>query len=72
MRHMERALLGLLEDFHLGKLKAFGKNETPATVGNCWMDILLIESIRFHRFRLHNGPNDRHSGAAGEPRQAAL
>lgn len=25
VRHMERALLGLLEDFHLGKLKAFGK-----------------------------------------------
>ena len=24
VRHMERALLGLLEDFHLGKLKAFG------------------------------------------------
>lgn len=25
VRHMERALLGLLEDFHLGKLKAFGE-----------------------------------------------
>lgn len=25
VRHMERALLGLLEDFHSGKLKAFGK-----------------------------------------------
>lgn len=28
MRHMERALLGLLEDFHLGKLKAFGSGCT--------------------------------------------
>lgn len=26
VRHMERALLGLLDDFHSGKLKAFGKN----------------------------------------------
>lgn len=25
VRHMERALLGLLDDFHSGKLKAFGK-----------------------------------------------
>lgn len=24
IRHMERALLGLLDDFHSGKLKAFG------------------------------------------------
>lgn len=28
VRHMERALLGLLEDFHLGKLKAFGSGCT--------------------------------------------
>lgn len=26
VKHMERALLGLLDDFHSGKLKAFGKN----------------------------------------------
>lgn len=26
VRHMERALLGLLEDFQSGKLKAFGKH----------------------------------------------
>lgn len=25
VKHMERALLGLLDDFHSGKLKAFGK-----------------------------------------------
>lgn len=25
VRHMEQALLGLLDDFHSGKLKAFGK-----------------------------------------------
>lgn len=25
VRHMERALLGLLDDFHSGKLKAFGE-----------------------------------------------
>ncbi|ETN64449.1 hypothetical protein AND_003808 [Anopheles darlingi] len=28
VRHMERALLGLLEDFHSGKLKAFGSGST--------------------------------------------
>ncbi|XP_055638780.1 coiled-coil domain-containing protein 28A isoform X2 [Toxorhynchites rutilus septentrionalis] len=28
VRHMERALLGLLEDFHSGKLKAFGSGCT--------------------------------------------
>lgn len=26
VRHMEKALLGLLDDFHSGKLKAFGND----------------------------------------------
>lgn len=42
VRHMEKALLGLLDDFHSGKLKAFGKfyirlsNETMDGVTFFW------------------------------------
>lgn len=31
VRHMERALIGLLEDFHSGKLKAFGTKNVRFT-----------------------------------------
>ncbi|CAH1979820.1 unnamed protein product [Acanthoscelides obtectus] len=34
VRHMERALLGLLADFHSGKLKAFGEGCTMEQMTN--------------------------------------
>lgn len=69
VRHMERALLGLLEDFHLGKLKAFGTFWLHQKIA-CLALIPFV--ITTYRFRLHHGPDDRHPRAAGEPGQAAL
>lgn len=34
VRHMEQALLGLLDDFHSGKLKAFGQGSTMDQMTN--------------------------------------
>lgn len=69
VRHMERQLLGLLDDFHSGKLKAFGKTSIfyhdhfSMCTGHFHnfkiKEILSLTLIFFAcRFRLHNGTND--------------
>lgn len=45
MRKMERALLGLLEDFHSGKLKAFGGHSVRFSV----FQLAITHAIRFIR-----------------------
>lgn len=47
VRHMERALLGLLEDFHSGKLKAFGR----------WLSSFKYKGFYFNRILF------RHTGS---------
>jgi len=42
VKHMERALLGLLDDFHSGKLKAFGE---------CSLNLVFRDFLKNSRFR---------------------
>lgn len=57
VRHMERALIMLLDDFHSGKLRAFGEHVSIVSEYFiiCWMS---------HRKGLLDGTNDRYSRAA--------
>lgn len=57
VRHMEKALLGLLDDFHSGKLKAFGKTLT------LFFHKIITKNTFFsvsRRFWMYNGANDRY------------
>ncbi|XP_039437590.1 coiled-coil domain-containing protein 28B isoform X2 [Culex pipiens pallens] len=67
VRHMERALLGLLDDFHSGKLKAFGSG--------CTMEQMTSireqqESLAKLHFDLGNEPSFFASNAAHNETQS--
>lgn len=50
VRHMEKALLGLLDDFHSGKLKAFGNDQIK------YLQLHALQSILFLYFgKKHTG-----------------
>lgn len=50
VRHMERALIGLLDDFHSGKLRAFGKNNLQHDLCIFKPSIPLHKTLKFELF----------------------
>lgn len=67
VRHMEKALLGLLEDFHSGKLKAFGSGCTMEQMTNIREQ---QESLAKLHFDIGNEPSFFASNAAHNETQS--